>query len=101
MAEGPDPANRSSQSSSPEEQEPVVIEPDVTCGHCKREMNNPYLLCCLHSVCRECLPNMVVENGRLKCTSVETHPLTVTTGRCWRVSVEWTGYVVFQYQTVP
>ena len=68
MAEGPDPANRSSQSSSPEEQEPVVIEPDVTCGHCKREMNNPYLLCCLHSVCRECLPNMVVENGRLKCT---------------------------------
>ena len=69
MAEGPDPANRSSQdkSSSREEQEPVVVEPDVTCGHCKRELNNPYLLCCLHSVCRECLPNMVVENGHLKC----------------------------------
>ena len=70
MAEGPDPANRSSQdkSSSREEQEPVVVEPDVTCGHCKRELNNPYLLCCLHSVCRECLPNMVVENDHLKCT---------------------------------
>ena len=69
MAEGPDPANRSSQdkSSRQEEQEPVVVEPDVTCGHCKRELNNPYLLCCLHSVCRECLPNMVVENGHLKC----------------------------------
>ena len=69
MAEGPDPANRSSQDklSSQEEQEPVVVEPDVTCGHCKRELNNPYLLCCLHSMCRECLPNMVVENGRLKC----------------------------------
>ena len=69
MAEGPDPASRSSQdkSSPQEEQEPVVVEPDVTCGHCKRELNNPYLLCCLHSVCRECLPNMVVENGRLKC----------------------------------
>ena len=69
MAEGPDPANRSSQdkSSRQEEQEPVVIEPDVTCGHCKRELNNPYLLCCLHSVCRECLPNMVVENGYMKC----------------------------------
>ena len=70
MAEGPDPANQSSQnkSSRQEEQEPVVVEPDVTCGHCKRELNNPYLLCCLHSVCRECLPNMVVGNGRLKCT---------------------------------
>ena len=69
MAEGPDPANRSSQdkSSRQEEQEPVVVEPDVTCGHCKRELNNPYLLCCLHSGCRECLPNMVVENGYLKC----------------------------------
>ena len=70
MAEGPDPANRSSQdkSSNQEEQEPVVVKPDVTCGQCKRELNNPYLLCCLHSVCRECLPNMVVENGQLKCT---------------------------------
>ena len=69
MAEGPDPANRSSQdkSSHQEEQEPVIVEPDVTCGHCKRELNNPYLLCCLHSVCGECLPNMVVENGHLKC----------------------------------
>ena len=69
MAEGPDPANWPSQdkSSHQEEQEPVVVEPDVICGHCKRELNNPYLLCCLHSVCRECLPNMVVENGRLKC----------------------------------
>ena len=69
MAEGPDPAIRSSQdkSSHQEEQEPVVVEPDVTCGHCKRELNDPYLLCCLHSVCGECLPNMVVENGHLKC----------------------------------
>ena len=69
MAEGPDPANRSSQdkSSHQEEQESVVVEPDMTCGHCKRELNNPYLLCCLHSVCKGCLPNMVVENDRLKC----------------------------------
>ena len=66
MAEGPDPANPSSQDES-SHQEPIVVEPDVTCGHCKRELNNPYLLCCLHSVCRECLPNMVLENDRLKC----------------------------------
>ena len=70
MAEGPVPANQSSQdkSSRQDDQEPVVVEPDVTCGHCKRELNNPYLLCCLHSVCRECLPNLEVKDGRLKCT---------------------------------
>ena len=71
MAEGsPDPACQSSQNkpSCQEEEEPAIIEPDVTCGHCKKELNNPHLLCCLHSVCVECLPNMVVENGRLKCS---------------------------------
>ena len=70
MAEGPDPASQSSQnkSSCQEEEEPAIIEPDVTCGHCKKELNNPYLLCCLHSVCAECLPNMVVENVHLKCS---------------------------------
>ena len=70
MAEGPVPTNQSSQdkSSPEEEQEPVVVEPDVTCGHCKRELNNPYLLCCLHSVCKDCLPNLEVKDGRLKCT---------------------------------
>ena len=71
MAEGsPDPTSQSSQnkSSCQQEEEPAIIEPDVTCGHCKKELNNPYLLCCLHSVCAECLPNMVVENGRLKCS---------------------------------
>ena len=70
MAEGLVPANQSSQdkSSHQEEQEPVVIEPDVTCGHCKRELNNPYLLCCLHSVCKDCYPDLEVKDGRLKCT---------------------------------
>ena len=70
MAEGPVPANQSSQdkSSRQEDQEQVVVEPDVTCGHCKRELNNPYLLCCLHSVCKDCLPNLEVKDGRLKCT---------------------------------
>ena len=70
MAEGPVPGNQSSQDKSlhQEEQEPVVVEPDVTCGHCKRELNNPYLLCCLHSVCKDCLPNLEVKDGQLKCT---------------------------------
>ena len=70
MAEAPHPASQSSQSKSScqKEEELAIIEPDVTCGHCKKELNNPYLLCCLHSVCAECLPNMVVENVRLKCS---------------------------------
>ena len=69
MAEGPHPTGQSSQNkSSCQEEEPAVIEPDLTCGHCKKELNNPYLLCCLHSMCAECIPNMVVENVRLKCS---------------------------------
>ena len=80
MAEGPDPATQSSQNkSSCQEEEPAIIEPDVTCGHCKKELNNPYLLCCLHSVCAECLPNMVVENDRLKCK------------QCGDTSTAWNG----------
>ena len=78
MAEGPDPTSQSSQNKpSCQEEEPAVIEPDVTCGHCKKELNNPYLLCCLHSVCAECLPNMVVENVHLKCS------------RCGDTSTAW------------
>ena len=70
MAEGGhDSASQSSQNKpSCQEEEVAIVEPDVTCGHCKKELNNPHLLCCLHSVCAECLPNMVVENGRLKCS---------------------------------
>ena len=70
MAEGPVSVNQSSQdkSSCQEEQELVVVELDMTCGHCKRELNNPYLLCCLHSMCKDCLPNLEVKDGRLKCT---------------------------------
>ena len=73
MAEGPVPANESSQdkSSHREDQEPVIVEPDVMCGHCKRELDNPYLLCCQHSVCKDCLPNLEVKDNRLKCTQCE------------------------------
>lgn len=69
MAEGPYPAAQqfSSDQSSCQEEEPAITDPNVTCGHCKEELTNPYLLCCLHSVCAECLPEMVLENGYLKC----------------------------------
>ena len=83
MAEGsPDSASQSSQNkpSCQEEEPAIIVEPDATCGHCKKELNNPYLLCCLHSVCAECLPNMVVENVRLKCSKCED------TSTAWNVS---------------
>ena len=68
MAEGPVPTNQSSQDKSSHQEDAVIVEPDVTCGHCKRELNNPYLLCCLHSMCKECHSNLEVKDGRLKCT---------------------------------
>ena len=53
---------------SSREGEPVVIVGDkTTCGECKKELKNPHLLCCLHSVCAECLPNMAVEGDHVKC----------------------------------
>ena len=75
MAEGPlnGDSTRSSENpttmeESSREGEPVVIvHHKMTCGECKKELKNPHLLSCLHSVCAECLPNMVVEGDCVKC----------------------------------
>ena len=77
MAEGPvnpvgSTLGKNSQGSPVEESdrepEPVSsVQHNITCGHCKNELTNPHLLCCMHSVCEECLPNLVVENAHLKC----------------------------------
>ena len=75
MAEGPLNGDSTRSSENPatmvepsREEEPVVIvQHKTTCGECKKELKNPHLLCCLHSVCAECLPNMVVEGERVKC----------------------------------
>ena len=77
MAEGPvnpvgSTLEKNSQGSPVEESdrepEPVSsVQHNITCGHCKKELTNPHLLCCMHSVCKECLPNLVVENAHLKC----------------------------------
>ena len=53
---------------SDREPEPVSsLQHNITCSHCKNELTNPHLLCCMHSVCEECLSNLVVENAHLKC----------------------------------
>ena len=75
MAEGPlnGDSTRSSENTatmeeSSREGEPVVIvQHKTTCGECKKELKNPHLLSCLHSVCAECLSNMVVEGDCVKC----------------------------------
>ena len=75
MAEGPLNGGSTRSSENPgtmeepsREGEPVIIvQHKTTCGECKKELKNPHLLCCLHSVCAECLPNMVVEGDCVKC----------------------------------
>ena len=60
--------NPATMEESSREGEPfVIVQHKTTCGECKKELKNPHLLCCLHSVCAECLPNMVVEGDRVKC----------------------------------
>ena len=75
MAEGPLNGGSTRSSENPgnmeepsREGEPVIIvQHKTTCGECKKELKNPHLLCCLHSVCAECLPNMAVQGDRVKC----------------------------------
>ena len=77
MAEGPvnpvgSTLEKNSRGSAVEESdrepEPLTsVQHNITCGHCKNELTNPHLLCCMHSVCEECLPNLVVGNAHLKC----------------------------------
>ena len=75
MAEGPLNGDSTRSSENPTTMEEssrdgelvVIVQHKTTCGECKKELKNPHLLCCLHSVCAECLPNMVVEGERVKC----------------------------------
>ena len=46
---------------------PSQWEPPVMCVQCGGELKDPYLLTCLHCLCRECLPRAAREDGRLKC----------------------------------
>ena len=39
----------------------------MTCVLCSGELKDPYLLACLHCLCKECLPRADNEDGRLKC----------------------------------
>ena len=50
-----------------EEEEVFLVAPDTLCVQCKKELCDAHLLCCMHSVCRECLLAVKQQNGRLHC----------------------------------
>ena len=49
------------------EEEAFLAPPDTLCVQCKKELCDPHLLCCMHSVCRECLLAVKQQDGRLQC----------------------------------
>ena len=49
------------------EEEVFLAPPDTLCVQCKKELCDPHLLCCMHSVCRECLLAVKQQDGRLQC----------------------------------
>ena len=46
---------------------PSQWEPPVMCVQCGEDLKDPYLLACLHCLCRECLPRAAREDSHLKC----------------------------------
>ena len=46
---------------------PPQWEPPTTCVLCSGELKDPYLLACLHCLCKECLPKAANEDGHLNC----------------------------------
>ena len=55
------------KSARKEEEEVFLVAPDTLCVQCKKELCDPHLLCCMHSVCRECLLAVKQQDGRLHC----------------------------------
>ena len=49
------------------EEETFLVPPATLCVQCKKELCDPHLLCCMHSVCRECLLAVKQQDGRLQC----------------------------------
>ena len=49
------------------EEEAFLAPPGTLCVQCKKELCDPHLLCCMHSVCRECLLAVKQQDGRLQC----------------------------------
>ena len=60
-------SNEKQKAAKTEEEEVFLVAPDTLCVQCKKELCDPYLLCCMHSVCRECLLAIKQQDGCLQC----------------------------------
>ncbi len=46
----------------------ITIEHLITCNNCKKQVDNPCLLPCSHTYCRECIKKIASSNkGHFKC----------------------------------
>ena len=55
------------QKTARKKEETFLVPPATLCVQCKKELCDPHLLCCMHSVCRECLLAVKQQDGRLQC----------------------------------
>ena len=60
-------SNEKQKAAKTEKEEVFLVAPDTSCVQCKKELCDPHLLCCMHSVCRECLLAVKQQDGRLQC----------------------------------
>ena len=60
-------SNEKQKAAKTEEEDAFLVTPDTSCVQCKKELCDPHLLCCMHSVCRECLLAVKQQDGRLQC----------------------------------
>ena len=74
----PDPSAPKGRTQSDREgEESTPTAPSLLCVLCTQELRDPYLLCCLHLVCKECLGRIEQQDGSLKCPQcgdTSTHP---------------------------
>ena len=60
-------SNKKQKTARKKDEEAFLVPPDTLCVQCKKELCDPHLLCCMHSVCRECLLAVKQQDGRLQC----------------------------------
>ena len=60
-------SNEKQKAAKTKEEDAFLVAPDTSCVQCKNELCDPHFLCCMHSVCRECLLAVKRQDGRLQC----------------------------------
>ena len=60
-------SNKKQKTARKKEEEAFLAPPETLCVQCKKELCDPHLLCCMHSVCRECLLAVKQQDSHLQC----------------------------------